>query len=136
MSPSSRARQGPMLWLLWGALMGFGLLGISSIGIPLLLVGLVLLVPLVRGGLPGRWMALVGAAIPWAVFGVEGILSPDCASGSATITPSGVEHFSCDVMDSSTELVPLLMVSATVMAVGLVLLLPIAGRIGIGRTLN
>ena len=121
MSPSNRTWQGPMLWLLWGGLMGFGLLGIFSIGIPLLLVGLGLLVPLVRGGLPGAWMALVGAATPWGVFGVEGILSPDCASGSATITPSGVEHFSCDVMNSSTELVPLLTVSATVMAVGLVL---------------
>jgi hypothetical protein len=121
MSPSNRARQGALLWFLWGALMGFGLLGIFSIGIPLLLVGLGLLVPLVRGGLPGAWMALVGAATPWAVFGVERILSPDCASGSATITPSGVEHFSCDVMSSSTEFVPFLLVSVGFIVVGLVL---------------
>ena len=114
-------RQGPLLWFLWGALMGFGLLGILSIGIVVLLVGLGLLVPLVRGGLPGMWMSLVGAATPWAIFAVEGIISPDCSSGSATITPSGEERFTCDVMGSSTEFVPFLVICAGAMAVGLVL---------------
>ena len=122
MSSASRGyRQGPLLWFLWGALMGFGLLGILSIGIVILLVGLGLLVPLVRGGLPGRWMALVGAATPWAIFAVEGIISPECSSGSSSITPSGEESFTCDVMGSSTEFVPFLVICAGVMAVGLVL---------------
>jgi hypothetical protein len=101
--------------------MGFGLLGIFSIGIPLLLVGLGLLVPLARGDLSGRWMALVGAATPWGVFALEGIVSPDCSSGSASITPSGEERFTCDVMSSSTEFVPFLLVSVGFIAVGLVL---------------
>jgi hypothetical protein len=101
--------------------MGFGLLGIFSIGILVLLVGGGLLVPLVRGRLPGMWMSLVGAATPWAIFAVEGIISPDCSSGSASITPSGEERFTCDVMGSSTEFVPFLVICAGAMAVGLIL---------------
>jgi hypothetical protein len=121
MSSARRAQwKGPLLWFLWGALMGFGMLGIFSIGIFVLLLGVGLLVPLARGGLPGGWMALIGAATPWAVFAVEGIISPDCASGNATITPSGEEHFNCDVMHSSTELVPFLLVSVGLIAIGLV----------------
>jgi hypothetical protein len=121
MSSANRGHwQGPLLWFLWGGLMGFGLLGIFSIGIPLLLVGLGLLVPLARGGLPGRWMALVGAGLPWTVFALAGIVNPNCARGSATITPSGEERFTCEVMSSSTEFVPFLLVSAGVMAGGLV----------------
>lgn len=122
MSSANRGHwQGPLLWFLWGALMGFGLLGILSIGIVLLLVGLGLLVPLLRGGFPGRWMALAGAALPWTVFALAGVVNPNCASGSATITPSGEERFTCEVMSSSTEFVPYLLVSAGVMASGLFL---------------
>jgi hypothetical protein len=103
--------------------MGFGMLGILSIGIVLLLAGLGLLVPLVRGNVPGKWMALVGAATPWAIFALQGIVSPDCTSGSASITPSGEERFTCDVMSSSTGFVTFLVICAGVMAVGLVLFL-------------
>jgi hypothetical protein len=113
--------QGPVLWALWGALMGFGLLGIFSIGIFVFALGLALLVPLVRSKLSGAWMALVGAASPWAAFGVAGMMSPDCTSGSATSAPSGEEQFSCDVLSSPTELLPLLLISVTVIAIGLVL---------------
>ena len=87
MSSASRGPwQGPLLWFLSGALMGFGVLGILSIGVVLLLVGLALLVPLVRGDVPGKWMALVGAATPWTIFALQGIVNPDCSSGSASIT--------------------------------------------------
>ena len=73
MSSGSRGQwQGPLLWALWGALMGFGLLGIFSIGIVMLVLGLALLVPLVRSKLTGTWMALVGAATPWTAYGVGG----------------------------------------------------------------
>ena len=124
MSSASRGPwQGPLLWFLWGALMGFGLLGILSIGMLLLLVGLGLLVPLVRSDVAGKWMALVGAATPWAIFALQGIVSPDCTSGSASITPSGEERFICDVMSSSTGYVTFLVICAGVMAVGLVLFL-------------
>jgi len=101
--------------------MGFGVLGILSIGIVLLLVGLGLLVPLVRGDVPGKWMALVGAATTWAIFALEGIISPDCTSGSATITPSGEERFTCDVTSSTTGFVTFLVICGGVMAVGLFL---------------
>ena len=101
--------------------MGFGMLAIFSFGVLLLLLGLGLLIPLARGGGAGAWMALVGAATPWAIFAVEGITSPDCASGSASITPSGEEHFSCDVMSSPTEFVPFLLVSVGVIVIGFVL---------------
>jgi len=121
-APRSRWKR-PLLWFSWGALMGFALLGIFSIGIPLLGVGLGLLIPLARGGWADAWMALVGAATPWAAFAVEGYLSPDCASGTATISPSGKEQFSCELMHSPTEFVPFLVVSVGVMIVGLFLFL-------------
>ena len=121
MSSANRgAWRDPVLWFLWGALMGFGLLGILSIGIVLLLVGLGLLVPLVRGGVHGKWMALVGATTPWAIFALERIISPDCTSGSASISPSGEERFTCDVMSSSTEFVAFFVICSAVMTVGLV----------------
>lgn len=103
--------------------MGFALLGIFSIGIPLLAIGLGLLIPLARRGWAGAWMALVGAATPWAAFAVEGYLSPDCASGTTTISPSGEEHFRCELMHSPTEFVPFLVVSVGVILVGLFLFL-------------
>jgi hypothetical protein len=103
--------------------MGFGLLGIFSIAIPLLVVGLGLLIPLTKGRWAGAWTALVGAAAPWAVFAAEGYLNPDCASGSTTISPSGIEHFRCELMHSSTEFLPFLVVSVGLMFVGLVLFL-------------
>ena len=121
MSSASRGPwQGPLLWFLWGALLGFGVLGILSIGIVLLLVGLGLLVPLVRGDVPGKWMALVGAATPWAIFALQGIINPDCTSGSASITPSGEERFTCDVTSSTTGFVTFLAICVGVMVVGLV----------------
>ena len=122
MSSATRGQwQGPLLWLLWGGFTGFGVLGILSIGIIVLLLGLALLVPLVRMHLPGAWMALVGAATPWVAFGVGGMISPGCASGSATIAPSGEEHFNCDVVNSPAEFVPFLLVSVGVIVIGLVL---------------
>jgi len=124
MSSASRGPwQGPLLWFLSGALMGFGVLGILSIGVVLLLVGLALLVPLVRGDVPGKWMALVGTAATWAIFALQRIISPECSSGSASITPSGEERFTCDVTSSSTGFVTFLVICACVMAVGLVLFL-------------
>ncbi|MGH2752372.1 MAG: hypothetical protein ACRDK3_16105 [Actinomycetota bacterium] len=122
MSRSSQSQwAGPSLWFFWGALMGFGALGIFSIGIPLLLVGLGLLIPLSKSRRAGAWMALVGAATPWATFAAEGYVSPDCADGTTTIGPSGNEHFRCDLMQSTTEFVPFLVVSLGVMILGLTL---------------
>jgi hypothetical protein len=113
--------KGPLLWFFWGALMGVALLGIFSIGILLLLVCLGVLIPLAKGRWTGAWMALVGAATPWAAFAVEGYLSPDCASGTTTISPSGKEHFHCELMHSPTEFLPFLVVSVGVIFIGLLL---------------
>lgn len=66
-------------------------------------------------------MALVGAGTPWAIFAAEGYLSPDCANGTTTIGPSGNEHFRCDLMQSTSEFVPFLVISLGVMVLGLVL---------------
>jgi len=114
---------GPALWFLWGALMGFGLLGIFSIGIPILIVGLGLLIALSNSRLAGAWMALTGAATPWAIFAAEGFLSPNCARGITTISPSGEEHFRCDLMQSASEFAPFLVISFGIVILGLVLFL-------------
>ena len=120
MNQETRGRwKGPLMWFFWGALMGFGLLGIFSIGIPLLLVGLALLFLLVNSGQSGAWIALVGAATPWMVFAAEAYVSPDCAKGISTISPSGERLFRCKLMNSPTELMPFLIVSVVAMIVGL-----------------
>jgi hypothetical protein len=118
-SASRRRWEGPLLWSLWGALMGIGLLSILSIGFLILVAGLALLVPLVRRRASGAWMALAGASVPLAVFALQGIISPGCAGGSGVITPSGKERFTCDVVRARTELVPILLVSATAIIAGL-----------------
>jgi hypothetical protein len=91
--------------------MGVGLLSILSIGFPILVAGLALLVALARRRVPGAWMALVGAGTPLALFALQGIISPDCARGSAVSTPSGAQRFTCDEIRARTELVPILLVS-------------------------
>jgi hypothetical protein len=93
--------------------MGVGLLSILSIGFLILVAGLALLVPLARRRVPGAWMALVGAGVPLALFALQGIISPDCARGRAVSTPSGGQRFTCDEIRARTELVPVLLVSAT-----------------------
>lgn len=115
-----RRWEGPLLWGLWGTFMGVGLLSILSIGFPILVAGLALLVPLARRRVPGAWMALVGAGIPLALFALQGIMGPDCARGRAVSTPSGGQRFTCDEIRARTELVPLLLVSATGIIAGVV----------------
>ncbi|HVF53365.1 MAG TPA: hypothetical protein VNC78_07115 [Actinomycetota bacterium] len=110
--------KGPALWFLWGALMGFGFLGVLSIGLPFLIVGVLLLFPLSKGGRPGAWMALVGAATPWFAFALEGYLSPDCIDGMSTISPSGDEQFTCRAMASPDEFMPFLIASSIGSAIG------------------
>jgi hypothetical protein len=116
-----RTQSGALMWFMWGTLMGFGLLGIFSIGIPILVVGFVLLIPIIRDQRHGAWMALAGAALPWLVFAVEGYVSPDCADGITTISPSGQETFTCRSMHSPSEFMPFLVASLAVFVFGLVL---------------
>ncbi|MBA2273307.1 MAG: hypothetical protein H0W21_05300 [Actinobacteria bacterium] len=120
--------KGPLLWFSCGALMGFSLLSILSIGIVLFVAGLGLSTLLARRKWAGAPLALVGAAVPWAIFAAEGYLSPSCASGSSTIGPAGEEHFRCHLMHSSSEFVPFLAGSLAVIAVGVALFFHMRNR--------
>jgi hypothetical protein len=72
-----------LYWFVAGALLGVGLLAITSIGVFLLLIGLILVViGVIRLGTRGLWTGLVGFGLVPAV-----ILQVDL-SGSAPIEPA------------------------------------------------
>lgn len=88
----------PLYWLLTGALIGFGVIAILSIGLPFIVLGLILLgVGFIRLGGAGLWAALVGfggvpalillwdvTSMPWA-----------CEPQSGVSTQTGVNYFTC-----------------------------------------
>lgn len=112
-------RSGALLWLLWGTLLGIGLLGLFSIGLPILLLGLALL-PSLRGR-SGAPVALIGLGAPWFLFSVEGMVSPDCVDGIARIGRFGREEFTCREFAQASEFLPFLLISGLAMAAGLAL---------------
>ena len=91
-----RGRAGALYWIATGAVMGFGLIGVMTIGLPFLVAGLVLaLVGLWKPGWSGAWGLLVGiGGLPALVFlshmiqGLRTALNPYCAQqGPGTNMP-------------------------------------------------
>ena len=89
-------------WLLAGALIGFGLIGILSIGFPFLLVGCGLLIyGIVRFRFRGFWAFLVGfGVLPALILAAQLVGSPlpTCtvtASGVSYTSPPGVTNGGC-----------------------------------------
>jgi hypothetical protein len=81
-----------LYWLLAGALMGFGVIGILSIGFPFLLVGLGLTIfLLIRRWLSGAWALLVGfGGLPALILAFDVLTAPPpCPPGPVTLQPGG-----------------------------------------------
>lgn len=95
-----QGRAGALYWVATGAVMGFGLIGLMTIGFPFLVVGLILaVVGLWRPGVGEVWGLLIGlGGLPALVFlshivqGIRTALNPFCAQqdpGSPIPPPAG-----------------------------------------------
>jgi hypothetical protein len=95
-----RGRGGALYWVATGAVMGFGLISLMTIGFPFVVVGLVMaLVGVWRPGLSGGWGFLAGfGGFPALVFlshivaGLRTVLNPYCdqrSPGTTIPPPSG-----------------------------------------------
>jgi hypothetical protein len=87
-------------WLATGALLGFGFIGIWSIGLPFLVLGLGMVVfGAIRRWYAGAWAALVGlGGLPSLILLADLLSAPwACLPGGgvAFTTPSHVDYYSC-----------------------------------------
>ena len=105
-----RNRAGPLYWVAAGAAVGFGLIGLMTIGFPFLIAGLVMAVVGVwRPGIGGAWGILVGfGGLPALVFlshmieGARTALNPYCAEqGPATLLPPPASPVECAYIPGS-----------------------------------
>jgi hypothetical protein len=105
-----QGRAGALYWVATGAVMGFGLIGLMTIGFPFLVVGLILaVVGLWRPGTGGAWGLLVGlGGLPALVFlshiaaGVRTALNPYCAQqGPGTTIPPPAGPVECAFIPGS-----------------------------------
>lgn len=79
----------PWYWIISGGLMGFGFIGILSIGLPFLLVGLgMLVVGVTRWGGQRLWLAVIAfGAVPALLLAFDLLTAPPpCPSPGTTIT--------------------------------------------------
>jgi hypothetical protein len=105
-----RNRTGLLYWGLTGAVTGFGLIGLMSIGLPFLIFGLIMVVVGVwRPGIGGVWGVLIGfGGLPALVFashivkGVRTTLNPYCAQqGPGTLLPPPAGPVECAYIPGS-----------------------------------
>ena len=84
-------------WLLTGAFIGFGLIGILSIGAPFLLLGVLLAVfGALRVGPRGIWVALVGfGALPAGILIWDVTSMPWACEADGVDSLPNVNYFSC-----------------------------------------
>jgi hypothetical protein len=85
-------------WLLTGALLGFGLIAILSIGAPVLLVGVILLIfGAIRLGGRGLWAAAVGfGCIPALILLYDVTSAPwACLSAGQSTSQPDVSYYTC-----------------------------------------
>ncbi len=92
----------PLYWGLIGALLGFGLLSINSVGLPFLLVGLALsIVAALRLKSGGLWAALIGFGLVPVVGYLYTILTTP-----STCSPN--QHSHCGQLSSSYYVAPII----------------------------
>lgn len=122
-----------LYWAIAGGFVGFGLIGILSIGYPFLVIGVIMVVlGALKVGIRSAWSALVGFGAVPAVFLSASLVSalfladPSCSgifwgnsasvSGSVTLAP-GEESVTCSMVPGSY--VVLLGISLVIMISGL-----------------
>lgn len=92
----------PLYWGLIGALLGFGLLSINSVGLPFLLLGLALsIVAGMRLKAGGLWAALIGfGVVPVAGYLYDIITTPSACSAN--------QHSRCGHLSSTYYVAPII----------------------------
>lgn len=90
-------------WLLAGALIGFGVIGILSIGFPFLLVGCGLVIyGIIRFRFRGFWAFLVGfGTLPAIILMVDILTAPPPCTGQPLLLPPHVSSISCGYIPPS-----------------------------------
>ncbi len=140
-----RGRASVFYWTATGALMGFGLIGLMSIGFPFLIVGTVMaVVGIVKPGPEGAWAFPVGfGGLPALIFlshmveGISTTMNPYCSKvgegGGTIILPAGsaVDEVSCSFIPASYYV--MFAIFATIALFGLMLRFLLRHR---ARTLN
>ncbi len=110
-------------WLYWfvtGGLMGFGLIGLLSIGLPFLFVGAAMLL----GGLywlgkSGFWAALIGFGLLPLFFLVSAfVMAPPACPTQPFTPPSGTTSFSCGSVHIPASYYVLVIVFAAITLTG------------------
>lgn len=115
-----RNRTSLLYWIAAGAMMGFGFIGLMTIGLPFLVVGAVMaVVGMWRPGIGGAWGYLIGfGGLPALFFlshmleGVRTALNPYCAQSRGAGTPGspatgsieippGVDQVECALIPAS-----------------------------------
>jgi hypothetical protein len=143
-----RGQTSVLYWVATGAVAGFGLIGLMTIGFPFVVLGLVLAVVGVwRPGAGGAWGFLIGfGGLPTLVFlsnlleGIRTALNPYCAesrgfgtpaspaTGSIKIPP-GVDHVECALIPGSYYIMFVIFTGIALLGVALGLMLRRRSRV-------
>jgi hypothetical protein len=137
-----RVRAGAPYWIATGAVTGFGLIGLMTIGFPFMVVGLIMAVVGVwRLGVGGIWGFLIGfGGLPALVFlsnileGIRTALNPYCAQSRGLGTPAspatgsieippGVDQVECALIPGSYYMMFVIFAAVALLGVTLGLLL-------------
>ena len=132
-----RGRTGALYWIATGAVIGFGVIGLMTVGFPFVVVGLVLvLVGLWRPGPSGAWGLLVGiGGLPALVFlshmvqGLRTALNPYCdEQGPGTTMPPPAGPVECALIPGSYYVMFTIFTAIALVGVALGLLLRARSR--------
>jgi hypothetical protein len=138
-----RSRAGTLYWAATGAVLGFGLIGLMTVGFPFVIVGLAMaLVGVWKPGTGGAWGILIGfGGLPALVFlshivqGVRTALNPYCAlpGGPATGIPPAAGPVVCAYIPGSYYVMFAIFTAIALLGVALGLLLSARSRAAAGR---
>jgi hypothetical protein len=138
-----QGRAGALYWVATGAVMGFGLIGLMTIGFPFVVVGLAMAVVGVwKPGIGGAWCILIGfGGLPALVFlshivqGVRTALNPYCAQpgGPSTPIPPAAGPVECAFIPGSYYVMFAIFTAIALLGVALELLLRTRSRAAAAR---
>ena len=132
-----RGRTGALYWIATGAVMGFGVIGLMTIGFPFVVAGLVMaLVGVWRPGLGGAWGFLAGfGGLPALVFlshmveALRTALNPYCDQrGPGTTMPPPAGPVECAFVPGSYYVMFVIFTAVALVGVALGLLVRARSR--------
>ncbi|WP_126549287.1 hypothetical protein [Dictyobacter kobayashii] len=90
-------------WLLTGSLLGLGLLSLLSLGAPLVLLSLFMLIyGIIRWRFHNLWALFIGfGAVPAFILFIAILIAYPACNGKDLVSPSDSVHFSCSSIPPS-----------------------------------